>query len=259
MQAAKRGYVAEFITGYLQREIRIEVKVVGGADEGLRDGARGIAVGRLVTLADGAITPAASLAAATHIVAQSDDTIREAAEDYNYTERYSTVPNSVVKNSAVNKTVALYKIVNKDDVKLIDLGAVIAFEPMGFDSTGTIITETYAVSRVVGSKIEIVGDIHYVETPYSALGLAAGYEFGVVIKNDRITSTDQLPTGTIVTVIGDNTRNSYTKNAFEADGSLILVANVTPGASKPTLIVKWSEDSEETYIFDLSKTKGVNV
>lgn len=128
MNAAKTGYVAEFVTGYLQREIRVEATVAGGTDTGLRDSSKtGYAPGRLVVLANGAITAPAGVTAtsignATHIIAQSDDTIRELPEDYNYTERYSTLPNLICKNSNDKKTVALYKIVNTDDIKIVNLG-----------------------------------------------------------------------------------------------------------------------------------------
>lgn len=137
MTAAKSGIVAEFQTGYLQREIRLIATVAGGTDAGLRDGAEGYAVGRLVKI-DGVgngtdanpvvITAPAGVTAnsignATHIIAQSDDTIRDIPDDYNYMERYTSVPNLVVKNTAVGekKTVAVYKIVNPDDVKLVNL------------------------------------------------------------------------------------------------------------------------------------------
>lgn len=136
MTAAKNGIIAEFQTGYLQREIRLIATVAGGTDAGLRDTAtRGFAVGRLVRcegVGDGTdanpivITApvgvtANSIGNATHIIAQSDDTTRDVPEDYNYTERYTTLPNLIVKNSNTGKTVAVYKIVNPDDVKLINL------------------------------------------------------------------------------------------------------------------------------------------
>lgn len=129
MNAAKTGFVAEFVTGYLQREIRMEVTVAGGTDTGLRDAAKvGYATGRLVRIVDGAMTApvgvtATSIGNATHIIAQSDDTVRELPEDYNYTERYTTLPNLIVKNSVEKKTVAVYKIVNTDDIKIINLDA----------------------------------------------------------------------------------------------------------------------------------------
>lgn len=129
MNAAKTGIIAEFVTGYLQREIKVDdVTVAGGTDTGLRDTSKtGYAPGRLVKLANGAITAPTgvtetSIGDATHIIAQSDDTIRDNPEDYNYVENYSTLPNLICKNSTEKKTVALYKIVNADDVKLINLG-----------------------------------------------------------------------------------------------------------------------------------------
>lgn len=140
MNAAKTGIIAEFKTGYLQREIRYEAKVVGGTDTGLRDsGKTGYAPGRLVKLKNtegGTIfvaptgVTATSLGDATHIIAQSDDTIRDLPEDYNYTERYSTLPNGICKNTGASeadagelKTVAVYSIVNSDDIKIINLDA----------------------------------------------------------------------------------------------------------------------------------------
>lgn len=140
MNAAKTGVIAEFETGYLQREIRLIATVANGPDTGLRDSSKtGFAVGRLVkvTNTDGEYavglptTGAGSKGAAalvtdgvgdaTHIIAQSDDTIRDEPSDYNETERYSTLPNLIVKDSTTKKTVALYKIVNEDDIKLVKL------------------------------------------------------------------------------------------------------------------------------------------
>lgn len=141
MNAAKSGIIAEFQTGYLQREIRLIATVAGGTDKGLRDrndDETGYAVGRLVKIdpetnvGNGTnekpiaiVAPtrvsATSLGDATHIIAQSDDTIRDVPEDYNYPERYTTLPNLICKNSTTGKTVAVYKIVNPDDVKLISL------------------------------------------------------------------------------------------------------------------------------------------
>ena len=136
MTAAKTGVIAEFQTGYLQREIRVIAKVTGGTDKGLRDAEEGFAVGRLVKVTGGpgagtdkepleigvSTATETSLGDATHIIAQSDDTVRDVPEDYNYQERYSSLPNLVVKNSETGKTVALYKITNPDDIKLIKVG-----------------------------------------------------------------------------------------------------------------------------------------
>lgn len=137
MTAAKSGIIAEFETGYLQREIRLIATVTGGEDLGLRDSSKkGFAVGRLVVVTGSgsgtnaspvAITAptgvtATSIGTATHIIAQSDDTIRDEPSDYNEMERYSSLPNLICKNSTTGKTVAVYKIVNPDDIKLVNLG-----------------------------------------------------------------------------------------------------------------------------------------
>lgn len=156
MNAAKYGFIAEFKTGYLQREVRYEGVVAGGTDTGLRDATKtGFAPGRLVIVSDIAsganagrklVLPADNVSAtsignATHIIAQSDDTIRDVPEDYNYPEGYSSLPNLICKNTGTYaidatgthaiitytdvtgpKTIALYKIVNTDDIKILDLG-----------------------------------------------------------------------------------------------------------------------------------------
>lgn len=137
MTAAKSGIIAEFETAYLQREIRLVATVAGGKDTGLRDSSKvGYAVGRLVVVTGNgsgtnaspvAITAptgvtATSIGNATHIIAQSDDTTRDEPSDYNEMEKYSSLPNLVCKNSTTGKTVAVYKIVNPDDIKLVNLG-----------------------------------------------------------------------------------------------------------------------------------------
>lgn len=135
MQAAKTGYVADFKDGYLQKEVIVNAIVTGGTDTGLRTPtSTGFAARRLVTLAKNASgileikaatgVAAGTIGAATHIIAQSDDTIRETPVDYNYTERYSTLPNLIVKNSnpaTELKTVALFKIINVEDVLITQL------------------------------------------------------------------------------------------------------------------------------------------
>lgn len=137
MTAAKSGIIAEFETAYLQREIRLVATVAGGTDKGVRnEKAVGYAVGRLVVVTGSgsgtnaspvAITAptdvtATSIGNATHIIAQSDDTTRDEPSDYNEMEKYSSLPNLVCKNSTTGKTVAVYKIVNPDDIKLVNLG-----------------------------------------------------------------------------------------------------------------------------------------
>lgn len=141
------GYLADFKTGYLQiAMVEHRCEVTEGTDDADNDGAgsgltAGYAAGRLVKLtrlADGtavigvpAGVTATSIGDATHIVAQTDDsldtkTIRGEALNF--------APTGLLKNttagtaaatilldavSATMKRVALWKIVNSDDVKII--------------------------------------------------------------------------------------------------------------------------------------------
>jgi hypothetical protein len=135
------GYLADFKTGYLQIAIpEHQCEVINGVDDADNDGAgsgltAGFAVGRLVKLvrlSDGTcyITAAGSVTAtsigdATHIVAQADDSLDTTTikgEQFNYN------PTGLLKNTATEtpteatatmKRVALWKIVNSDDVKII--------------------------------------------------------------------------------------------------------------------------------------------
>jgi hypothetical protein len=140
----KEGFRAEFNTGYLQIETVLHQALVkNGQDKSVHDATKtGYGVGRLVkvtkntdgtytidkpstgvgSLAAGAnesaITTAlaAGIGDATHIIAQSDNTIRDTIDDYVKDEKYD----GIVKNSPTeHKTVAVYKIVNADDIKLV--------------------------------------------------------------------------------------------------------------------------------------------
>lgn len=128
------GYIADFKTGYMQIAIpEHQAEVMGGTDGPI--GAQGYAAGRLVKvtrLADGSIVIAAptgvtatSIGDATHIVAQTDDSLHGAIR----TEVLNYMPTGILKNTATGiaptaatatmKRVALWKIVNADDVKII--------------------------------------------------------------------------------------------------------------------------------------------
>jgi hypothetical protein len=141
MIAAKTGYIADFKTGYLQVAIAEHMtEVMGGTDT--VDGATGIAVSRLVKLtrlSDGSaiIKPATNVTAtsigdATHIVAQSDDSLRNSLADCIPVEQYSTRYKGILRNTstaendptaatATMKTVALYKITDANDIKIIPI------------------------------------------------------------------------------------------------------------------------------------------
>lgn len=137
MIAAKSGYIADFKIGYLQiASIEHQAEVIGGIDEA--GGLTGFAVGRLVVLtrlSDGschikpaANTSATSIGTATHIVAQSDDSLRNVPSDRIAVERYSTSNRNILANTSAStpsaatatmKSIALWKIVNSDDIKII--------------------------------------------------------------------------------------------------------------------------------------------
>jgi len=149
------GFLADFKTGYMQIAIpEHRCEVMGGTDKG--DGGvataavtTGFAVGRLVKLvrlADGTCyiipagtietTPgtvdypvtATSIGDATHIVAQTDDSLDTTTirgEVLNFMGKQilkNTATGSVpTAATATMKRVALWKIVNADDVKIIEV------------------------------------------------------------------------------------------------------------------------------------------
>lgn len=107
---------AKFKTAYGQREIPMDVAVVGTSD---------LAVGQLVTLtaANGSvpayISAATTVAAATHIIAQSDMTMEYGhipVEDRNYTYSDKVAPTaSTATASSATKKVALFEV-DKNDI-----------------------------------------------------------------------------------------------------------------------------------------------
>ena len=139
--AAKTGFVADFKIGYLQHAI-IEhlTEVTGGTDVSFDAKVTGYAVSRLVKLnrlADGSavlVAPtgvtASSIGDATHIVAQSDDSLRNVPGDVIPVERLVTRNRDILGNtastvpaaiSATMKSIALYRITNVDDIKIIPI------------------------------------------------------------------------------------------------------------------------------------------
>lgn len=109
-------YKAKFRTAYDQREIVMDVAVIGTDN---------LVVGQLVTLtaANGSvpayIASAASVSAATHIVAQSDMTMEYGhvpveARNYAYSDKVNVTAASASASSPVKK-VALF-VATKDDI-----------------------------------------------------------------------------------------------------------------------------------------------
>lgn len=154
----KNGFRAEFVTGYLQiAKILHNATVSGGIDEsqyrkkeqnGATVAVTGFGVGRLVKVAPGnngtvtitkpttgvgTITAstnkstfdaavAAGVGDATHIIAQSDNSVRNTIDEYIPTDKYSTVYDGIVADDATGKAVAVYPIINDDDIKLVQIG-----------------------------------------------------------------------------------------------------------------------------------------
>lgn len=140
--AAKSGFIADFKTGYLQRALILPQAAVTGGTDTAYDGTEGFAVGRLVKITYSSGLPilqapsnvtATSTGDATHIVAQSDDTLRNYPADRIPVERYTTRSRGILANTldAVGnvdstdisqwKSAAVYKIVDADDIKIIPI------------------------------------------------------------------------------------------------------------------------------------------
>ena len=127
--------MAQFKTAYLQRMVPVDVVVVGAitSESGITNAAtrkQAICVGDLVTYTAETATvsayigKAASLAAATHIVAQSDMTIADGhvptdRRDYRYSD-FVAPTNNVAPTDKTKpiKKVALYPIWDKEDIVL---------------------------------------------------------------------------------------------------------------------------------------------
>lgn len=118
-------------------------------------------------------------------------------------------------------------------------------------STWTDGGTTYSLDRN-GNTYIVRGTVPY-EQADVVLGLQAGNRISIKLAEAGITAKTQLPSGTIVKVTNSGAAggyNEYTKDAFETDGSLILVTNVSK--AKPIeVIVTWETGKTKTYTFDL--------
>ena len=121
--------MAQFKTAYLQRAIPMDVAVVGALVAGTRKA--DIHVNDLVTYTPAAgttpayIAKAASLAAATHVVALTDQTVGDGTYIHTDVMDYkpsplvaATVATTGTPTAADVKKVALYPIYEKDDIIL---------------------------------------------------------------------------------------------------------------------------------------------
>ena len=126
------------------------------------------------------------------------------------------------------------------------LGGVDAVAGEYNSSTG-VFTEgnTYTLKKE-GTTYVVKGEIPY-EDADATLGLDAGNRLTVKFVNSNITAKSQLPAGIIGrTLKSDGTWQEYTKDAFEDDGSLILVANVN-NLRVGIVEVTWVEGTTDIY------------
>lgn len=133
----RTGKIARFKTGYLQKEIILhQAKVAGGTDVSVHKTTNlGFLVGRVVKVTKDAngiytiaqptdtTTEANILATGTHIIAQSDNSMRGTPEDCIPTDKYTSRYDGIVKNTTGTdaKAVAVYKIINPDDIEFVEL------------------------------------------------------------------------------------------------------------------------------------------
>lgn len=100
---------------------------------------------------------------------------------------------------------------------------------------------------------DVVGTLPYLPQD-SAIGMPAGNRFEVSFKTD-VAKAD-LPGGNIavVDVLG-GTHNTYNKSAFEDDGSLICILNITNNNSLVKISIEWEDDKISTYTLRFTDVK----
>lgn len=280
MNAAKSGYVAEFVTGYLQREIMLHKAIVtGGTDAGLNDPfVKGFAPGRLVRITESngifTIVPASSLTGeyrATHIIAQSDDTIRNFPEDTNYTERQSYLPNLICKNSSTPKAVAVYKIVNVDDIKLVKIAEPVEVAPAeNVSGTFTKKATTYQFIQTGINSFKVIGTMPYISTPLVG-GSPAGNFLYFKLTNADITTSAAFNAATTGVAGTDIVYRRYSDifpvnevnktniaSEINTNGGIeceVCVKYSTNISREVKVEVMWRANEISTYTFDLSEVQ----
>ena len=110
----------------------------------------------------------------------------------------------------------------------------------------------YTFAQQTGNVVKVSGTIdkRTIDPAFGFVG--AGNYLVFKIKNDAITGQADLPSGTIATVTGATLTNTYTKSAFETDGSLIVAINIPTKTVNPTVKIKWATGVEHTYTYDVS-------
>lgn len=135
------------------------------------------------------------------------------------------------------------------DEKIAGIAAAVVKGDSGTSLNGiSIATEanaTYGVD-MKGTTLVFAGTIPYKDAD-AELGLDAGNRIDITFKNQNITAKSQLPDGNICrTLKSDGTWQTYTKSAFEDDGSLNLVANVN-NLRVGIVEITWATGETVTY------------
>ena len=266
MNAAKKGYIYEFKTGYLQREIRMELKVAGGTDNGLRNPfEKGFAAGRLVKIDGDYIKPAELTDENLYIIAQTDDTLRGEPKDYNYPERHSYLPNLILKNTDEFKTVALYKVVDKTDLKAFKIAEPVDILTGIKGSDGfKVAPATFILNEVGINSYVVEGTAPYITTPIVSGNPAGNYLYLKLVNKDldtgakfaarltKIKDTDivykrisdigenAINKSTIVTEIGEGPNGGIEVEACINDTKMLAIE------------VMWENNVFTRYTFDLT-------
>lgn len=119
-----------------------------------------------------------------------------------------------------------------------------------YDSSTKVFSDeaTYELTSF-GSYQRITGEIPY-KAADATLGLEAGNRIDLKFVNSNITSKESLPAGVIArTRKSDGTWQTYTKEAFEDDGSLILCGRVND--NRVGLVeVTWFTGNTTVYTLD---------
>ena len=135
-------------------------------------------------------------------------------------------------------------------------------------STYGIVNKSTSANNTNGvdAIFDVIGTLVYADADAN-IGQPAGYRFICNLKNPDITSKSDLPGGDIcrVVVIGGelNTDHTYNKNAFESDGSLVLISNIKDINTVVTVSITWASGKTSTYTFtfknvDFAKDVTVN-
>lgn len=131
---------------------------------------------------------------------------------------------------------------------VITVAGTFVIANVGSYNSGTGVWTNGGASYVAvkdGDTYTVSGTIPYADADVT-LGLLAGNRLQLKFVNTEIDSKDDLPSGNILTVSGKLVTNTYTKDAFEADGSLIFVGNAFVDADF-VFKIKWTADVESVY------------